>query len=123
MPNPKPPLDKHNTKSENVPQEERISSTSGWLLITRNRSVNKMIDTLLDLPPHREFHKSELADLADVSRNSVGTHIDLLLELEIVESVPGTSPTRYRFNTDSEVSRKLMELDGIVKNKLESTQD
>ncbi|MFB6199163.1 MAG: winged helix-turn-helix domain-containing protein [Halobacteriaceae archaeon] len=89
---------------------------TGWGLIARNRSVVNIVDTLLDLPPHREFNKSELAELADVSRKSVHTHLDLLLELGIVEEVPETSPQRYRFDPESEISTLIIKLDGAINN-------
>lgn len=89
---------------------------TGWGVIARNRSVVEIVDALLDMPPHREFHKSELAEFADVSRKSVHNHIELLLALDIVSEVPETSPQRYRFNPESEVSQALIQLDGAVNN-------
>lgn len=73
-----------------------------------------MIDGLLDAPSHREYNKSELADKAGVNRKSVGRHIDLLLQVGIVEEVSGTSPQRYRFNPDNDVSKAIIELDGAM---------
>lgn len=90
--------------------------TTGWKLIARNDSVVDVIDTLLDVPPRREFNKSELAEHADVSRKSVHSHIDLLVALEVLEEVPGTSPQRYRFDPQSPVSSALVRLDGAVNN-------
>lgn len=87
---------------------------SGWLALTQNSSVPKIIDALLDVPARREFNKSELAERADVSRNSVRTHKDLLLGLGIIDAVPDTNPQRYRLNTDSEIVAKLYELDSAV---------
>lgn len=94
--------------------EEAGTVPTGWGVLAKNDSVVDIIDTLLDMPPHREFNKSELADLANVSRKSVHNHIDLLLHLEIVTAVPDTSPTRYRFNPDSDVAEALIRLDGAV---------
>ncbi len=87
---------------------------SGWLALTKNESVSMMIDALLDLPPHREFNQTELANMADVSRQSVNRHIDLLAGLGIIEHVEGTSPRRYRFDTDNPVSEALIRLDGAI---------
>jgi len=92
------------------------SQPTGWQLLAKNQSVVKMIDTLLSMPPHREFNKSEFASLSDVSRKSVHTHFDLLREVGLVESVPESSPQRYRLNQDNEVTKKLIELDGAVNN-------
>lgn len=98
------------------PPPEAGEAPTGWAILTKNQSVVEMIDTLLSLPPRREFHKTELAKLADVSRKSVHNHIDLLLELEIIIEVPDTVPQRYRFNPESDVSESLIKLDGAVNN-------
>jgi len=89
---------------------------TGWKLIASNQSVVDMVDCLLGMPPHREFNKTELAELADVSRRSVHTHLDLLLTVGIIEEVPATSPQRYRLNTDSDVTEALIKLDGALNN-------
>jgi len=89
---------------------------TGWELIARNRSVVAIIDALLSMPPHREFNKSELSDFADISRKSVHTHLPLLYEVGVVEEVPNTAPTRYRFDAENEVSEALIKLDGAVNN-------
>lgn len=87
---------------------------SGWLALTRNESVNYIIDGLLDAPSHREYNKSELAEKSGVNRKSVGRHIDLLLEVGIVEEVSETSPQRYRFNPENDVSKAIIQLDGAM---------
>lgn len=89
---------------------------TGWRVIAKNDSVVDIIDTLLDLPPHHEFNKTELANLASVSRKSVHNHIDLLLELGVLIAVPDTSPQRYRFEPKTAVSTALIKLDGAVNN-------
>jgi DNA-binding transcriptional ArsR family regulator len=92
----------------------RADYPSGWLALTKNESVPYIIDALLDLLPRREFNQSELADLAGVSRQSVSRHLDLLLTAEVIEPVEGTSPRRYRFDPESDVSRALEQLDGAM---------
>ncbi len=87
---------------------------SGWLVLTRNESVQFVIDALLDLPPHREFNQSELAEMAGVSRQSVRRHLDLLRSVDIIESVEATNPQRYRFNPESDVSQAIMQVDGAM---------
>lgn len=89
---------------------------TGWKLIAQNPSVVAMIETLLDLPPRREFNQKEFAELAGVSRKSVHTHLGILEHLGIVEEVPDTSPTRYRFNAESDVSQALIRFDGAISN-------
>lgn len=101
--------------STNTPTEVE-SVPTGWAIIARNESVVQIIDTLLDLPPRREFNKTELAEIAAVSRKSVHTHVDLLLELGILDEVADTSPQRYRFDPSSEVARAIVTLDGAVNN-------
>lgn len=96
------------------PEPFRDEYPSGWRALTKNDSVTRIIDALLDLPPRREFNKSELADEADVSRQSVGRHINLLVGLGIVEEVENTSPQRYRFNPKSPVSEAIIKLEGAM---------
>ncbi|MFC3960305.1 MarR family transcriptional regulator [Halovivax cerinus] len=103
-----------NTSTESdVPFREAYPS--GWRALTKNDSVCAMIDAMLDLPPHREFNQTELADMANVSRQSVNRHIDLLANLGIVERVDGSSPQRFRFDTENAVSQALIRLDGVIR--------
>lgn len=90
---------------------------TGWRVLTGNQSVVKMIDTLLDFPPHKEVTKTELAELSGVSRQSVHNHIDLLVYIDVIEPVPETSPQRYRFNHESEVSEAIIRLEGAMNKK------
>lgn len=98
------------------PSPDAGEAPTGWGVIAKNDSVVEILDTLLDMPPHREFNKSELAEFADVSRKSVHNHIDLLLYLGIMTEVPETSPTRYRFNPENEVAEAFIRLDAAVNN-------
>jgi DNA-binding IclR family transcriptional regulator len=91
---------------------------TGWRTLTRKPAVSEIVDTLLDLPGHREFTKSELADLAGVSRNTVGTHADLLLAVGLIEEVPHAA--RYRVNTDSEVFELATKLDVAVRDAVDA---
>jgi len=106
--------------SQSTPQggseEADMGSPTGWQILAGKQSRTEMINALLNMPPHREFNKSELADFADVSRKSVHTHLPVLEQLGIVEEVPESSPQRYRFNTDSEIAELLIKLDGAANN-------
>lgn len=72
-------------------------------------SVPILIDALLDLPPGREFNKTELAEHAGVTRQTVANYVDFLQEVSVVEPVPNTPPQRYRL-ADSAVVAELFEL-------------
>lgn len=103
------------TDGDNGQQKaHREEYPSGWLLLTRHQSVAYIIDALLDLPAHREFNQKELASHAGVSRKSVGRHIELLEAIDVIEQVPNTSPPRYRFNPESDVSQAITMVDGAV---------
>lgn len=104
---------------ENQTKEARQEYPTSWLMLVKNESVGYIIDALMDLPAEREFNQTELAEMAGVSRNSVGKHIDLLVALEIVEPVENVSQTRYRFNPDSDVARSLIELEGAINRTVE----
>ena len=94
-------------------KEARLENPSGVLYLFRHESVSLLIDALLTLPPGREFNKTELASHAGVTRQTVSTHIELLLETDIVEEVPNTSPRRYRV-AKSEVVQELFGLNSAL---------
>lgn len=88
-------------------KEARLEHPSGFLYLTRHESVPIIIDALLDLPPGREFNKTELAGHAGVTRQTVGTYTELLLDVNILEEVPNTSPQRYQL-AESDVVQDLL---------------
>src|SRR6056297_1197409 len=90
-------------------KEARLEHPSGWLYLTQHESIPILVDALLDLPPGREFNKTEFAEHAGVTRQTVGNYIDLLQDVELVEPVPNTSPQRYRV-AESDVVQELFEL-------------
>lgn len=94
-------------------KEARLENPSGVLHLFQHESVPILLDAILTLPPGREFNKTELADHAGVTRQTVSNYIDLLLETAIVEVVPNTSPRRYRV-AKSEVVRELFELNSAL---------
>ncbi|OYR57198.1 hypothetical protein [Halorubrum halodurans] len=94
-------------------KELRKAHPSGWLHLTQHDAVPILVDALLDLPPGREFNKTEFAEHAGVTRQTVGNYTDLLLEVELIAEVPNTSPRRYRV-ADSDVVRELFELNSAL---------
>lgn len=52
--------------------------------------------------------------MAGVSRQSVRRHLNLLRTSEIIKPVEETSPQRYRFNPESDVSQAIMRVDGAM---------
>jgi hypothetical protein len=93
----------------------REEHPSGWFYLTQHDAIPILVDALLDLPPNREFNKTELAEHAGVTRQTVGNYTDLLLEVAVIEEVPNTSPRRYRV-ADSDVVRELFELNSALNN-------
>lgn len=91
----------------------RKEHPSGWLYLTQHDAIPILVDALLDLPPNREFNKTELAEHAGVTRQTVGNYTDLMLEVELIEEVPNTSPRRYQV-ADSDVVRELFELNSAL---------
>ena len=94
-------------------KQARLRHPSGLLYLLQHESVPILLDALIDLPPGREFNKTELADDAGVTRQTVGTYVDLLCEVDVVEAVPDTSPQRYRL-ADSPVVQELFELNSAL---------
>jgi DNA-binding transcriptional MocR family regulator len=107
-----------NATSDTTAEGQQETPVTRWLALTRHESVQHMIDTLLDLPPHREFNQSELADMVNVSRASVNRHCDLLRTVGVIESVEGTSPPRYRFDAENPVSEAIIRVDGQMNRAL-----
>ena len=103
-------MEQKNDTNEDVPAREQYPT--GWLVLAKNESAAKIIDALLDLPHRREFNQTELAKMANVSRQSVANHRELLLSVGVIEEVQNTS--RYRFNPESEVSKAIIQLDGSM---------
>jgi hypothetical protein len=98
--------------------ELRDEYPSGWRILTQHDSVSYMTDTLLDMPD-QQFSKAGLAAQAGVSRQSVHTHIDLLLKLDIAERVEDTGTVKYtRSSADEDMIRLLVKLNGLVNRKL-----
>lgn len=101
------------SEAERDTKEAHLEHPSGFLYLTRHESVPILIDALLSLPPGQEFNKTEFADHAGVTRQPVSTYIDLLLELNVVEEVPDTSPCRFRV-AESPVVQELTELNSAL---------
>lgn len=87
---------------------------SGLMALMKNESIAYILDALLDAQPHREFNQSELAREAGVSRQTVNRHLDLLVGLGVMEAVANTSPTRFRFDPESDVSTALIKLERAI---------
>lgn len=94
-------------------KEARLEHPSGWLYLTQHESIPILIDALLDLSPGREFNKTEFAEHAGVTRQTVSNYIDVLLEVDILEEVPNTSPQRYQV-AESDVVQELFELNSAL---------
>jgi len=88
--------------------------TTGWRVLAGTPTVVEIVDTLLDLPARREFNKSELAELAGVSRRSAQSHTETLVQAGVLVAVPETTPQRYRVDEESDVVEHLWELDAAV---------
>jgi Fic family protein len=91
----------------------RLENPSGVLYLFEHESIPILIDAILTLPPGREFTKTELADHAGVTRQTVSKYTDRLVDLDIVEAVPNTSPRRYRV-ADSDVVEELFALNSAL---------
>lgn len=102
--------------SEDPGERNRQVESSGIIRLFDNQSMARLVDALLDCPPDREFNKTEFAEVAGVTRQTVGRYIDILLETEVIEQVPDS--TRYRV-TEGPVMERLRELNKIVQSKTE----
>ena len=99
--------------AEKDTKEARLENPSGVLYLFQHESVPILIDAILTLPPGREFTKTELADYAGVTRQTVSKYIDLLVETEIVEEVANSSPRRHQV-AKSDAVQELFELNSAL---------
>lgn len=78
----------------------------------------KLLSVFVD-ERERDLNVSELARQAGIARSTVYDHLDVLLELNLVEETRETgSSTRYQLDTDDEIAELLYQLDGIVLQRL-----
>lgn len=87
---------------------------SGWMVLAKHPSVALMLDALLDAPPDWEFNQTEWGDRAGISRESVRKHLDLLLDVGVVEEVDSSPHPRYRVDEGGPVMQALHSLNGAV---------
>jgi len=99
--------------AEKDTKEARLENPSGILYLFQHESVPILIDAILTLPPGREFTKTEFAEHAGVTRQTVGKYIEFLLETEVVEEIPNSSPRRYRV-ANSDVVEELFALNSAL---------
>jgi DNA-binding IclR family transcriptional regulator len=71
----------------------------------------------------REFNVAELARQAGISRKTAYDHIDDLAELGVVREREVSQGKRYSYNTDSDVARKLYELNGATLRRRQELRD
>jgi DNA-binding MarR family transcriptional regulator len=98
--------------SEMTMKEQRLAYPSGWLYLCEHESVHLMIDALLQADPKKEFTRTELAEFAGVSRQSVRRHIDKLVELGVVAETAGGR--RYHYDMESSVGQQIAELNAEI---------
>ncbi|USZ69155.1 winged helix-turn-helix domain-containing protein [Halorussus salilacus] len=101
-----------NHVSDRSMREKRLAYPSGWLYLCQHESVHFIIDALLQVDPKKEFNKTELAEFAGISAQSVRRHIDKLVELGVVAETAGGK--RYHYNLESEVGQLIAELNGEI---------
>jgi DNA-binding transcriptional ArsR family regulator len=73
-------------------KEARLNNPSGWLYLTQHESIPVLIDALLDWPTDREFTVEEFTDHAGEVRQTVSKHLDVLLDVRLIEEF--LRPTR-----------------------------
>ena len=95
---------------ENQTENERDADVQ---CLSQDDAIPILVYALHNLPPNREFNKTELAEHASVTRQTVGNYTNLLLEAELIEAVPSTSP-RWHHVAKSDVVRELFELNSAL---------
>ncbi len=105
----------HGPETAAVEQKELLHLS--FLMDTKSRVA--IIDWLLaDADPERWYSKAALAREADVARNSIVRHIDILVEFGLVE-VQGEKNPRYRPYVESPTFQALFEANLILQDVVE----
>lgn len=94
-------------------KQARLSNPSGWLYLTQHDSVPLLVDALLDWPPDREFTVQEFATHAGLVRQTVSKHLDILIDVGLLEAIPETHPQRYRLR-ESAVTKELFAFNSAI---------
>ncbi|RRJ33533.1 winged helix-turn-helix domain-containing protein [Halocatena pleomorpha] len=94
-------------------KQARLSNPSGWLYLTQHDSVPLLVDALLDWPPDREFTVQEFATHAGLVRQTVSKHLDILIDVGLIEVIPETHPQRYRLQ-ESAVTKELFAFNSAI---------
>lgn len=125
-------LTPNSSVTEDMPNQSQTEQTematvrdeypSGLRVLMQNESVGYMIDALMDMPG-TTFSKSRLAENAGVSRQSVHTHITLLVNLGIVKEVDNSDPVEYTLNDGDEIIRLLHHLEEVINRRLNPKVD
>lgn len=103
-------------------KKSRKEYPSGFMKLFREPSMRFVIDALLDRAPQSDFTKTELANQAGISTETLRKLFPTLKELGIIASIPGTN--RYHFQEIAPVSTVLIQLGGQVNSMaLEENQD
>jgi predicted AAA+ superfamily ATPase len=87
---------------------------SGWEIAARNDSMYRIIDTLLEADQGYKFSKSELADEAGISRESLYQYLPTLVDCRVVRLVDSGGYDKVQFNPSSRVSRAIIELEAAI---------
>lgn len=103
-------------------KQRRLSEPSGWLYLTEYDHAQLLVDALIDGHPD-SFNKSELADFAGVSRDTVHDHLERLEELNIAKDTGHGRQSRYQFNPDSDVGDAIISVDAAVQGARETESD
>lgn len=95
-------------------KEHRFEDPSGWMRLVRYETTRFLVDALLEAPPGMAFNKSELSRRTGMSRNSIQDHVDLLVDLGVVEELDDSGWAEYRLNDAGRVTVELFELNSAV---------
>jgi len=111
----------HRVSAEQGPETAAVQQKNmlhlSFLMDTKSRVA--IIDWLLaDADPERWYSKAGLAREADVARNSIVRHIDILVEFGIVE-VQGEKNPRYRPYVESPTFQALFEVNHVLQDVVE----
>lgn len=95
-------------------KQMRREAPSGWLELSMYESRALLVDAILDTPPSYQFTHSDIAQRAGITDESVRNHIEVLVDLGLVESIGEGKIHEYSVNEDSRVLFEIESLNDSV---------
>jgi hypothetical protein len=97
-------------------------ATGGWALVADNDGAAALIGAIVELDSDRQYTRSKLADAAGVPLKELylSDALDDLVEIGLLQSVPGAEEATYVVADDSAVYERAAAFEDAVREQLDA---